>query len=146
MEFSAENYKFTSGFLKDHGYDHYEISSFSKSNQTKSIHNKKYIFKDSYWDLAPFYAFGMGATSFLNNYRYARPNNISKYYRYIKEIDQLGIEPFFASRLQKEEHFEKLEMFMMGKLRTKYGLDLASVPPEVATLIRNFYSINEDIY
>ena len=32
-----------------------------------------------------FYAFGMGATSLLSDYRFSRPNNISKYYRYIAE-------------------------------------------------------------
>jgi len=28
----------------------------------------------------------MGATSLLNDYRFSRPNNLSKYYKYVNEI------------------------------------------------------------
>lgn len=45
----------------------------------------------SYWELQPFFAFGMGSTSLLNERRFARPSSLSKYYRYIKEIEELGV-------------------------------------------------------
>jgi hypothetical protein len=40
--------------------------------------------------MKPFYAFGMGSTSLLQDFRFSRPNSITKYYRYIKEIEEIG--------------------------------------------------------
>ncbi len=53
----------------------------------------------------PFYGFGMGATSLLKNYRFTRPSNISKYYRYIKEIEEKGILQHFMENLLLEIDF-----------------------------------------
>lgn len=96
--------------------------------------------------MEPFYGFGMGATSLLRNYRFTRPNNISKYYRYIKEIEEHGILQYYINELKPEVKFEKLELFMMGKLRTSRGLDLSHIPKQVAQLILKFYEQNLEIY
>jgi coproporphyrinogen III oxidase-like Fe-S oxidoreductase len=93
-----------------------------------------------------FYAFGMGATSLLSDYRFSRPNNISKYYRYIAEIEKDGVDSYYENNLQKEINFDKLELYMMGKLRTNEGLDLKAIPINIAKLIKSFFNQNKDTY
>lgn len=66
----------------------------------------------------------MGATSLLNNYRFSRPNNLSKYYKYLEEIKKVKIQEYFEKNGKKEINFDKLEMYLMGKLRTSNGIDL----------------------
>lgn len=45
-------------FLRDHGYEHYEISNFARPGR-RSRHNSKY------WSMAPYWGFGLGASSYL---------------------------------------------------------------------------------
>lgn len=70
-------------FIKTHkllesNYTHYEISSFRRNDINMPIHNP------IYWEgNKDFLAFGMGASSLLNNKRFTRPKTITKYYEYI---------------------------------------------------------------
>lgn len=45
-------------FLREHGYEHYEISNFARPGM-RSRHNSKY------WSMAPYWGFGLGASSYL---------------------------------------------------------------------------------
>jgi hypothetical protein len=47
----------------------------------------------------------MGATSFLKNYRFSRPNNISKYFKYVKYIEEHGILKHYLDELIPEINF-----------------------------------------
>lgn len=58
--------------LSKNGYIHYEISNYAKDGY-ESIHNKNYWLNGSY------YGFGLGAVSYLNNYRISNRKNMSKY-------------------------------------------------------------------
>lgn len=53
-------------------YKHYEISNYSKIGY-ESIHNK------NYWLNGFYYGFGLGAVSFIDNYRISNTKNLSKY-------------------------------------------------------------------
>lgn len=65
--------------LTKNGYMHYEISNYSKPGY-ESIHNK------NYWLNGNYYGFGLGAVSYLNNYRISNTKNMNKYLQrdYIK--------------------------------------------------------------
>lgn len=58
--------------LVRYGYKHYEISNYAKSGY-ESRHNKNYWLNGSY------YGFGLGAVSYLDNYRVSNTKNMHKY-------------------------------------------------------------------
>ena len=58
--------------LKNSGYKHYEISNFAKEGYY-SKHNM------CYWNNDEYYGFGLGASSYLNNYRYSNTRSINNY-------------------------------------------------------------------
>jgi len=106
-------FKKTAIFLINNNYEHYEISNFSKGRQNRSRHNSKY------WDMTPYYGFGVAAHSYDGKIRSWNPKNIDTY---IKDLDsgRLPIEDW-EILTQKQK---MLEMIML-RLRTIEGLDLA---------------------
>ena len=105
----CEFYEFTSEYLKNIGFSHYEISNFAKPG-FGSRHNTKYWILDNYLGLGP------SAHSFLNGKRYYFPNDINTF------ID--GVPPVFdCNGGDKEE-------YIMLRLRLKDGLNLS----ELATI------------
>ena len=71
--------------LKKNNYNHYEISNFAKDGY-ESIHNKVY------WDNDKYYGFGLGASGYIDNYRYTNTRNINEYFanKYIKEKEEIS--------------------------------------------------------
>ena len=67
-----EMYEYISKKLKQHGYHHYEISNYAKDGY-ESVHNK------NYWLNGNYYGFGLGAVSYLDNYRISNTKNMHKY-------------------------------------------------------------------
>ena len=65
-------YEYIKNTLKNYGYSQYEISNYAKYGY-ESIHNK------NYWLNGNYYGFGLGAVSYLNNYRISNTKNIHKY-------------------------------------------------------------------
>ena len=58
--------------LVSNGYKHYEISNYAKIGY-ESIHNK------NYWLNGYYYGFGLGAVSYIDNYRISNTKNMNKY-------------------------------------------------------------------
>ena len=99
----CEFYEYTSEYLKNIGFEHYEISNFAKSG-FESRHNTKY------WLLEDYLGLGPSAHSFLNGKRYYFLNDINSF------ID--GTPPVFdCDGGDKEE-------YIMLRLRLKKGLNL----------------------
>ena len=65
-------FKYINDTLVSKGYKHYEISNYSKDGMM-SIHNK------NYWLNGNYYGFGLGAVSFIDNYRISNTRNIRRY-------------------------------------------------------------------
>ncbi len=59
-------------YLKDNGYNHYELSNFSKTGY-ESKHNL------TYWKNDEYYGFGVGASGFVNGVRYDNTKSIINY-------------------------------------------------------------------
>ncbi len=59
-------------YLSDHGYRHYEISSYCKPGY-ESKHNLKY------WELVPYLGFGLGAHGYYQGQRYGNTNALKSY-------------------------------------------------------------------
>ncbi len=65
-------YWFGVSYLKEHGYDRYEISNFAKPGY-ESRHNT------SYWKRDDYIGFGLGASSLINEVRYKNTSNLQDY-------------------------------------------------------------------
>ena len=115
-----EMYKLICDKLKDNGYNHYEISNFSKVGY-ESKHNL------TYWNNDNYYGFGMGASGYIGNVRYDNTRNINKYLNgeYVKESHILDlnetIENEFILGLRKIKGINK-ETF-----KNKYNKDIKEI-------------------
>ena len=105
-----EQYLWTSNYLKDIGYEHYEISNFAK-NFKYSKHNT------SYWQQKPYMGLGVAAHSYDLN---ARQWNVSHLKSYIEGLNE-GVLHFEKEILTEENKFNE---YLMTNLRTMWGIDL----------------------
>ena len=110
---TAQLFRLTHAFLGAGGYEHYEISNFSRGARWRSRHNQKY------WNLGPYSGLGPGAHSFRPPRR--RWWNHRSLTRYL-DACMLGILPISE---QEELNAEQrmLEALYLG-LRQADGLDL----------------------
>ncbi len=123
-----EEFFYMTDFLKDNGFDHYEISNFGKPG-FHSQHNS------AYWKSQEYLGIGPSAHSY--NGRNERSWNIANNQLYINSLNQ--------SKLAKEteiltEKDQFNEMLMIG-LRTIWGVDLTSLKEKFSTeLLEKFQS------
>jgi oxygen-independent coproporphyrinogen-3 oxidase len=78
-ETAAQMYRLAQQSLTTAGYEHYEISNYAQPGY-QCRHNRVY------WENRPFYGFGMGATSYLQEERFARPRKTREYYTWVEAI------------------------------------------------------------
>ena len=85
-ELDYEMYKLICNKLKDNGYNHYEISNFSKDGY-ESKHNL------AYWNNDEYYGFGLGSSGYIDSVRYDNTKSLNKYLNgdYINESHKLDI-------------------------------------------------------
>ncbi len=95
------------------GYEHYEISNFSKPGY-RSKHNS------SYWNDTPYLGLGPGAHSFDGKTRRVNPSDIRQYIETIKRGDT-----FFE--IEAETTTDIFNNLIITALRTKEGLDFRKV-------------------
>ena len=120
-ELDLKMYNYICNYLKDKGYNHYEISNFSKPSY-ESKHNLVY------WNNNNYYGFGIGAASYIDNKRITNTRSLNKYFNnnYIKEIEVLN-------------RNDIIDYQIILNLRLKDGIDLK--------LFKDKYKINlNDIY
>ncbi|KAE9608553.1 hypothetical protein Lal_00020912 [Lupinus albus] len=113
---SADFYKMASRMLGDANYNHYEISSYSKSGY-ECKHNS------IYWKNKPFYGFGLGSASFIGGLRFSRPKKLNDYMNFVRNLEN-GL---VSSSAGDHIHCKDTAMdVVMLSLRTARGLDLES--------------------
>lgn len=125
-ETTAQMYRLTQKILTNSGYEHYEISNYAQPGH-QCRHNRVY------WENRPYYAFGMGAASYLNRQRFTRPRKRREYYAWVEQlITNRGI----LDAPQVDEHDILLETLMLG-LRLAEGLELAVLAEKFSKEILN---------
>lgn len=102
--------------LAEAGYNHYEISSYSKSG-FECRHNL------TYWKNDSFYGFGLGSASFTNGVRFSRPRSLKEYMGYVQNLEDGVVESCEDDRVNGNE--TAMDVVMLS-LRTARGLDLKS--------------------
>nr|NJM02847.1 radical SAM family heme chaperone HemW [Desulfobacula sp.] len=105
-------FKMTSQYLTQNGFEHYEISNFSRGRVNRSRHNSRY------WDLSPYLGFGPGAHSYDGAVRSWNYKNIQ---RYIADLSACRLPVEDRETLTPEQ---KMAEFIMLRLRTLEGIDL----------------------
>lgn len=111
----AERYRFTIDYLRAHGYEHYEISSFALPG-ARSVHNSRY------WSHRNYLGFGPSAHSFwwrgLPARRWANVRNLASY---VSLVDQRQEPVDFREALSLDTLADE---YLMLALRTDDGVDL----------------------
>lgn len=117
---------YMSDFLKDKGYDHYEISNFGKPG----FHSKH---NSAYWQSEAYLGIGPSAHSYDGNSE--RSWNVANNSIYIQNITQ-NILPKETEILSEKDRFN--EMLMIG-LRTIWGVDLDKIKQNFSPEIIDYF-------
>ncbi len=107
-------YEYVYKFLKENGYNRYEVSNFAKKD-FECKHNLHT------WQMCEYLGFGAGAHSYINGVRYSNVLGVEEYIDALKE----GNLP--VKNKEKISNSEKFEETIMLGLRTKYGIDLDEI-------------------
>ena len=110
-ELEAEMFEYIIAELERAGFEHYEISNFSKQG-FESRHNLMY------WDNAEYYGIGAGASGYVDGVRYKNHGPIRHYLKAVEEGSARINEEHLSQREQMEE-----EMFL--GLRKRSGVSIA---------------------
>lgn len=100
-------------FLKEKGYDHYEISNFAKSG-FYSIHNS------NYWKQIPYLGVGPAAHSYTGITRRWNYSSIKKYLEGIWN----NMKYYEEEILSEDDLYNE---YLMTSLRTKWGMNLKEI-------------------
>ena len=124
-ELEADMFDYIIAELERAGFEHYEISNFSKQG-FESRHNLMY------WDNAEYYGIGAGASGYVNGVRYKNHGPIRHYLKAVEEGNARINEEHLSQREQMEE-----EMFL--GLRKKTGVSMKRFEEKFGTSFDNLY-------
>ncbi len=134
-ETAAAMYGQASKLLRSAGYEHYEVSNYAKPGH-RCVHNM------TYWEGLPYYAFGMGAASYLDGRRFSRPRKLNGYLKWLKEEMEdkmaagdvqdgksvnIGMPIIPGLDIPRESVEDRLTDTIMLRLRLADGLDLRKI-------------------
>lgn len=108
----AEMYKYIIEYLENIGYNHYEISNFSKPNY-ESKHNLKY------WRNQHYVGAGLGASGYIKNKRYKNEINFENYF---DKIDD-NIFPIMEEEELNDRYIEEYR-YILGLRLIKEGVEI----------------------
>ena len=109
---TVQMYKLAQQMLTSANYEHYEISNYAQGGH-QCHHNQVY------WQNRPYYAFGMGAASYVDGQRFTRPRTRQEYYDWVISGSTIDTPPGSDEDIL-------LETLMLG-LRLAKGLDLLTI-------------------
>jgi putative oxygen-independent coproporphyrinogen III oxidase len=119
-EATVNMYRMAQQFLTNAGYQHYEISNYAQPGH-QCRHNRVY------WENRSYYAFGMGAASYVEGKRFTRPRKTKEYYAWVEAgavvdcevtpVDEVLLDMLMVGlRLAEGVSLEKLRQFGQSKV------------------------------
>ena len=107
--------------LNKYGYNHYEISNFSKKNY-ESKHNLVY------WNNNHYYGFGLGASGYIDNIRYENTRSLNNYLngKYVREIHNLSKDEILQNELMLG--LRKINGINKSIFKEKFNFEIDSLP------------------
>lgn len=127
QDLDAKMYDTICKMLKRKGYNHYEISNFSKIGY-ESFHNI------NYWKNNEYYGFGLGAHGYIMGFRYENTRSLNDYLKGKFHLNE--------NILSKEE---KMQNELMLSLRLKKGINIKEFYHKFGTNIQQVFDFNEVI-
>lgn len=114
-------------FLISKGYEHYEISNFSKPAK-ECRHNLKY------WNLEEYIGLGCAAHSYIDDYRMANVRDLDKYICALNKLDNHRFthkneckfreyEKEYIEYIHKNDMYDNIKEYMITVLRKTEGFD-----------------------
>lgn len=130
-ELSLNMFEYLIDTLKNHGFEHYEISNFGLPG-FHSRHNS------SYWNETPYLGCGASAHSFINRERMYNVANIDQYICNMKRCLEEHLdykEVCVCETLDRYEHYN--DRIITG-LRTAAGVDLEQLEKDFGRELKNY--------
>jgi putative oxygen-independent coproporphyrinogen III oxidase len=121
-DLTAAMYRLSQKVLTQVGYEHYEISNYAQPGY-QCRHNRVY------WENQPYYAFGMGAASYVQGQRFTRPRKRSEYFPWVEKLIAANGKIDCPVTPANEVLLDRL---MLG-LRLAEGLSLAELAAQFGT-------------
>lgn len=125
-DIEADMFEYIIAALESNGFEHYEISNFTKPG-FESRHNLMY------WDNVEYYGVGAGASGYLNGVRYRNRGPIQ---HYLKAIKEKGHSRLAEETLSQSEKME--EEFFLG-LRKKTGVSISRFEDKFGVSFEKYY-------
>lgn len=124
-ETSREIYLWTGKYLKEHGFEQYEISNYARPSR-KSRHNLRY------WERKDYLGLGLGAASMVHNIRMSNTRDWEKYIEGSQNPKRLREEVEFLEEPRQMEEFmflglRKTEGVSRKEFRRTFGRELDMV-------------------
>lgn len=117
-DLEAEMFEYIISEMERNGFEHYEISNFTKPG-FESRHNLMY------WDNVEYYGVGAGASGYLDGIRYRNRGPIQHYLKGVSEGNaRLSEEVLSKNEMMEEDLFlglRKKEGVSIGKFEQKFG-------------------------
>jgi len=121
LKTEAEMYRFTMEYLRSAGFEHYEVSNYSRPG-FRSRHNS------NYWNHTPYLGLGPSAHSFRDNRRWWNTANLNTY---CSRLEEWKAPVAGDENLSREQLFAETIMLGMrsdgvcvDKIKTRYDVDL----------------------
>ena len=129
-------YQYIKNTLTSNNYYQYEISNYSKPG-FESIHNL------NYWNNGSYYAFGLGAVSYIDNNRITNTKNLSKYLNcnYVDNIEYENIDTRISNTFMLG--FRKTKGINIINFKNTYQKEITDINP-VSKLINENKLILKD--
>ncbi len=124
-ELDYKMYDYVCKKLKSKGYNHYEVSNFSKDGY-ESIHNL------TYWNNNEYYGFGLGASGYINGVRYDNTRSLNKYINHEYRLNE-----FIVSKK------EDMENELILGLRKLSGINVYSFYEKFNENIQDVFNIKD---
>ena len=118
-ELDSDMYEFICNYLKEHGYNHYEISNFCKNN-TFSHHNMVY------WKNEEYYGFGLGASGYNDSIRYDNTRSMSNYCKGNRRLNTEKISKQDKISYELILGFRLINGINKEEFKKKYGVELVN--------------------
>ena len=112
-EEAREMYLFASEFLRENGFDHYEVSNAARPG-FRSRHNSVY------WNGGDYLGIGPGAFSLLNRTRFCMLDGVEEFINAKNALERL-------SKAEVLEHCDYFTEYVMLSLRTKEGVSFERI-------------------
>lgn len=104
------------------GYEHYEVSNFSRGKKHRSVHSS------TYWQgNREYLAFGMGATSLISGKRVTRPKTLNKYMKYVTQLKEGAVSLSNLDIAKEKSAKEILTSVIMSGIRTTEGISWVKI-------------------